>query len=63
MLEDMTEKDAHEEGFRDLDDFRVFWTKIYHKWNPDQVVWVYEWDPKKVELANKSNCGVTLNGF
>ena len=24
-LGDMTEKDAHEEGFRDLDDFRVFW--------------------------------------
>lgn len=28
-----------------------------------EYVEVYEWDPEKVERANKSNCGLTLNGF
>jgi len=55
--------DAHAEGFKDLDDFKAFWLKIYHRWNPDEVAWVYEWDPKKVELANKSNGNAKINGF
>lgn len=62
-LGDMIEKDAREEGFKDLEDFKAFWMKIYHRWNSDEVVWVYEWDPEKVERANKSNCDLTLNGF
>jgi len=63
MLGDMTEKDAHAEGFKDLDAFKAFWLKIYKRWNAAEVVWVYEWDPKKVELANKHNGNAKINGF
>ena len=63
MLGDMTEKDAHAEGFRDLDAFKAFWLKIYKRWNSAEVVWVYEWDPKKVQLANKNDCNAKINGF
>jgi len=63
MLGDMTEDDAHAEGFKDLDAFKAFWLKIYNRWDPAEVVWVYEWDPKKVQLAKKNNCDHKLNGF
>ena len=59
----MTEQDAHAEGFKDLDAFKAFWLKIYNRWNSAEVVWVYEWDPKKVQRANKSDCDHKLNGF
>ena len=62
-LGDMTEEDAHAEGFKDLDAFKAFWLKIYKRWNPAEVVWVYVWDPKKVQRANKRNGNAKINGF
>lgn len=41
MPGDMTEKNAHEEGFKDLDAFKAFWLKIYKRWNSKEVVWVH----------------------
>ena len=41
-LGDMTDEDARKEGCKDLEDFKRIWKKIYRKWNPRKVVWVYE---------------------
>ena len=41
-LGDMSRDDALREGFRDLDEFREAWEGIYGAYDPDQVVWVVE---------------------
>ncbi len=41
-LGDMSHDDAIKEGFRDLDEFREEWTGIYGAYDPDQIVWVVE---------------------
>jgi hypothetical protein len=43
-LGDMSHDDALNEGFRDLDEFREEWKSIYGADDPDQVVWVVEFE-------------------
>lgn len=44
QLKEVTEQDAKQEGFEDLDDYKEALTSIHHGavWDPDQVVWVHE---------------------
>jgi len=39
---DMTLEDAKKEGYDSLKEFRKVWEKINGYWDPNQVVWVYE---------------------
>ncbi|MHA1834988.1 MAG: ASCH domain-containing protein [Candidatus Baldrarchaeia archaeon] len=49
-LGDITEQDAKKEGFNSVEEFKQFWIEIYGKWDPNQLVWVYEF-----ELANSDS--------
>jgi hypothetical protein len=44
-LGDVTDEEAKKEGFKDLEEFRQRWTKIYGSWDPNQVVMAYEFRP------------------
>jgi len=41
-LGEVTEDEAHREGFNSLEEFRHKWISIYGSWEPEQVVVVYE---------------------
>ena len=41
-LGDVTEEDAQKEGFANLEEFKREWERLNGRWNPDRVVWVYE---------------------
>ncbi|MHC1589818.1 MAG: ASCH domain-containing protein [Candidatus Hecatellaceae archaeon] len=41
-LGDMTEEDARKEGVNSLEEFKQLWISLYGSWNPEEVVWVYE---------------------
>ncbi|MCD6479840.1 ASCH domain-containing protein [Candidatus Bathyarchaeota archaeon] len=41
-LGDVTEEDAHREGFQSLGEFRKAWLDIYHSWDDEQQIWVIE---------------------
>ena len=41
-LGQMTEQDAVKEGFTSLAEFQAAWKEIYGKYDPLEVVWVYE---------------------
>lgn len=41
-LGDMTEEDAKKEGLNNLEEFKQLWISFYGSWNPEEVVWVYE---------------------
>ncbi|MEM1540785.1 MAG: ASCH domain-containing protein [Candidatus Bathyarchaeia archaeon] len=49
-LGDITLEDVKKEGYNSLEEFKAEWIKLHGEWNPDQVVWVYEFklaDAKK----------------
>lgn len=47
-VQDITEKDAIEEGFKSRDDFRQFIESVYPQcWTLNRSVWVYEFDNVK----------------
>lgn len=48
-LGDISAEDAKKEGFPSTEDFKRAWAALYG-WNPDQLVWVYEF-----ELANSGS--------
>jgi len=52
-LGDMTEEDAHKEGFRSLQEFQKKWTQLYGSWNPEQIVWVYEFKLANADSTSK----------
>jgi hypothetical protein len=52
-LGDITDEEAKKEGFKDLESFRKGWIQIYGNWNPQQVVWVYEFELAKKDSASK----------
>jgi len=35
-------EDVKKEGFSSLEEFKAEWERLHGKWNPEQVVWVYE---------------------
>ena len=41
-LGDITEEDAKKEGGYTIEEFRRVWEKINGAWDPDEIVWVYE---------------------
>jgi hypothetical protein len=41
-LVDVTEDDAQKEGGYTLEEFKKLWERINGGWDPDEVVWVYE---------------------
>jgi len=41
-LGDISPEDVKKEGYETLEDFKKAWTDIYGSWNPDDIVWVYE---------------------
>ena len=41
-LGEISLEDVQKEGFSSLEEFRREWERLYGKWNPEQVVWVYE---------------------
>jgi len=41
-LGDMTQQDAQKEGYPTLEEFKKVWEEINGKWDPDEIVWVYE---------------------
>jgi hypothetical protein len=43
-LSDVSEEEAHKEGFSSLDEFRDAWIRINGSWDLDEVVTVYEFE-------------------
>jgi hypothetical protein len=43
-LGDVSEEEAHKEGFSGLDEFREAWIRINGSWDPEMVVTVYEFE-------------------
>jgi hypothetical protein len=41
-LGEITLKDVEKEGYNSLEEFKTEWIKLHGEWNPEQVVWVYE---------------------
>jgi hypothetical protein len=37
-------KDVKKEGYDSLEQFQAAWVHINHKWNPDEIVTVYEFE-------------------
>jgi hypothetical protein len=55
-LGDVSEEEAHKEGFRGIDEFRDAWIRINGSWDPETVVTVYEFElaeppPKQSRLT------------
>jgi N4-acetylcytidine amidohydrolase len=56
-LGQITEDEAHQEGFNSLEEFRHKWINIYGSWEPEQVIVVYEFiviDETKRATPDKS---------
>ena len=43
-LGDITLEDVRKEGYETHDDFKRAWIEIEGKWDPDQLVWAYEFE-------------------
>jgi len=41
-LGEITSEDVKKEGYNSLEEFRREWEQLHGKWNPEQIVWVYE---------------------
>ena len=41
-LGEISPEEIHKEGFSSLEEFRRAWTRIFGSWNPDLLVWAYE---------------------
>lgn len=52
-LRGITEEEARKEGFSSVDDFKKQWEALYQGWNPEEVVWVYEFELAKQDSASK----------
>ena len=55
-LGDVSEEEAHKEGFSSIEEFRDAWIKINGSWDSDIVVTVYEFEladppPKQSKIA------------
>jgi len=55
-LGDVSEEEAHKEGFSGLEEFRNAWISINGRWEPEMIVTVYEFElaeppPKQSRLT------------
>jgi len=41
-LGDITEEDVRKEGYSSLEEFKKAWEEIHGVWDPEDIVWVYE---------------------
>jgi hypothetical protein len=59
-LGEISPEDVKKEGYSSLEEFRREWEKIHGKWDPNQIVWVYEFklvSPKKGKPSfEEGNC-------
>jgi len=54
-LGDMTEEDAIAEGAKSLTHFREIWQDIHGSWNPEQEVWVVEFEVVEPTALSQGN--------
>jgi hypothetical protein len=52
QLGEMTEQDAQKEGRYSLDEFRTLWKEMHGEWNPQETVWVVEFDGHQTDPRN-----------
>jgi hypothetical protein len=52
-LGDITEEQARKEGFSSVEEFKKQWQILQHNWNPEQIVWVYEFELAKQDSTNR----------
>ena len=52
-LGDISEEDARKEGFKTVKEFQETWKRLYGKWDPEEVVWVYEFELATQGSASK----------
>jgi len=43
-LGDISPKDIRKEGYRTLEEFKEAWVEINGSWDPDSLVWVYDFE-------------------
>jgi hypothetical protein len=43
-LGDISREDAKKEGFSNVEEFQTTWRRIYRRWNPTQIVTVYDFE-------------------
>jgi len=60
-LGDISEEDARREGGYTLEEFRSVWEEINGSWDPQEVVWVYEFE--YMEDSMSRNCSRRLIDF
>lgn len=55
-LGDISEEDAKKEGCHSVEEFKTIWIKLFGNWDPDQVVWVYDFVLADIsDLTNKDS--------
>lgn len=54
-LGNISEIDAQKEGFSSIEEFKQIWIKLYGKWRPNTVVWVYEFKLAPAELQDSTS--------
>jgi hypothetical protein len=41
-LGEISSEDVKKEGYKSLEEFRREWITLHDKWDPEEIVWVYE---------------------
>ena len=55
-LGEISEEDAKKEGCDGVEEFRSIWIRLFGNWDPDQVVWVYDFVLADMsDLTNKDS--------
>ena len=52
-LGDLTEEEARKEGFSSVEEFKQQWETLYRSWNPEELVWAYEFELAKQDSTSK----------
>ncbi|MEM1589626.1 MAG: ASCH domain-containing protein, partial [Candidatus Bathyarchaeia archaeon] len=54
-LGEITPEDVKKEGYNSLEEFKAEWMKLHGEWNPDQIVWVYEFKLADAKISKPSS--------
>jgi hypothetical protein len=52
---EISEEDAQKEGFSDEEESKQTWINLYGKWNPKEIVRVYDFVLDKQDSSSKDN--------
>ena len=52
-LGNITEAEAHAEGFSSLAEFKEYWTRLHGKFDPDLEVFAVEWDTSRMVVNDQ----------